>query len=74
LGEKQKVLITEESHDGVHFVAHNKSYDQVKLLQTLCSVYKQKETEDEDKGEQLCRCWTAVLTCPDSSNKDVSLG
>ena len=24
------MLITEESHDGVHYVAHNKSYDQVK--------------------------------------------
>ncbi|XP_028393941.1 threonylcarbamoyladenosine tRNA methylthiotransferase-like isoform X2 [Dendronephthya gigantea] len=29
LGEKQKVLITEESHDGIHYVSHNKSYDQV---------------------------------------------
>lgn len=29
MGEHQKVLITEESHDGIHYVAHNKSYDQV---------------------------------------------
>merc|ERR1719427_1116442 len=29
LGERQNVLITEEAKDKVHFVGHNKSYDQV---------------------------------------------
>lgn len=29
LGETQRVLITERSHDGVHLVGHNKFYDQV---------------------------------------------
>jgi len=29
LGERQTVLITEEAKDQVHFVGHNKSYDQV---------------------------------------------
>ena len=30
LGETQRVLITERSHDGVHLVGHNKFYDQVR--------------------------------------------
>ncbi len=29
LGQRQTVLVTEESHDHVHLVAHNKYYDQV---------------------------------------------
>ena len=29
LGERQGVLVTEESHDGVHYVAHNSFYEQV---------------------------------------------
>ena len=32
VGERQRVLVTEESHDGVHLVAHNKFYDQVGRL------------------------------------------
>jgi len=31
LGERQCVLVTEESHDGVHYVAHNTFYEQVRL-------------------------------------------
>ena len=29
VGERQTVLITEDSKDGAHFVGHNKAYDQV---------------------------------------------
>ncbi|EDO40392.1 predicted protein [Nematostella vectensis] len=29
VGAVQEVLVTEESHDGVHYVGHNKAYDQV---------------------------------------------
>ena len=39
MGEKQKVLITEESHDGVHYVAHNKSYDQVKHAEYVIYLF-----------------------------------
>ena len=30
IGERQKVLVTEESFDAQYFVAHNKFYEQVK--------------------------------------------
>ena len=32
LGEKQTVLVTEESHDKQHWVGHNKYYEQVKAV------------------------------------------
>lgn len=35
LGEKQLVLITEESTDGLHYVGHNKYYDQVLIEKSL---------------------------------------
>jgi len=35
VGRIEKVLVTEVSHDGNYYVAHNKSYDQV------CSVHLQ---------------------------------
>ena len=35
VGWLQDVLITEESHDGIHYVGHNKSYDQVRLVVLL---------------------------------------
>ena len=35
LGERQGVLVTEESHDGVHYVAHNSFYEQVCVRPTM---------------------------------------
>lgn len=32
MGRIEKVLVTEKAHDGIHFVAHNKSYDQVSTV------------------------------------------
>jgi len=32
VGLVQRVLVTEESHDGAFFVAHNKSYDQARSV------------------------------------------
>ena len=29
MGKSERVLVTEVAHDGLHYVAHNKSYDQV---------------------------------------------
>ena len=42
LGERQCVLVTEESHDGVHYVAHNRFYEQV------CEAHH--ETSGHTKG------------------------
>ena len=30
VNQRQRVLVTEEAHDGVHYAAHNKCYDQVR--------------------------------------------
>lgn len=35
VGERQTVLVTEDSKDGAHFVGHNKFYDQVSYLDSL---------------------------------------
>ena len=35
LGQRQLVLITEESSDGLHYVGHNKYYDQVLINKSV---------------------------------------
>jgi tRNA A37 methylthiotransferase MiaB len=35
IGEVQDVLVTEVSHDGKHYVGHNKFYEQVTNLNTV---------------------------------------
>ena len=37
LGKRQLVLITEESSDGLHYVGHNKYYDQVLISKSLAT-------------------------------------
>ena len=64
MGEKQKVLITEESHDGVHYVAHNKSYDQVRLWVIQVRHWRTRIAhgghpggQTKHDGEQLKKNW-----------------
>lgn len=38
MGERQHVLVTEESFDAQYYVAHNKFYEQVRTLLSLMSI------------------------------------
>lgn len=38
VGERQQVLVTEESFDGQYYVAHNKFYEQVRKLLSISST------------------------------------
>merc|ERR1712048_445527 len=51
LGLRQKVLITEKAKDGIHFVGHNKSYDQVLVAGDPDLMGKLVEVEIYETGK-----------------------
>ncbi|XP_076462834.1 threonylcarbamoyladenosine tRNA methylthiotransferase-like [Babylonia areolata] len=67
LGARQKVLVTEISHDKQYFVAHNKSYDQVLVPKDEDLMGKMVEVEIVEtgkhymKGRLLAPKWEAAV-------------
>lgn len=55
LNEKQMVLITEEAKDQVHFVGHNKSYDQVLVKGAPDLMGKMIEVEIYETGKHFLK-------------------
>ncbi|EDV24289.1 uncharacterized protein TRIADDRAFT_26388 [Trichoplax adhaerens] len=51
LGERQRILITELSHDGNHFVGHNKFYDQVLVPMDMDLLGKTVEVDIIETGK-----------------------
>ena len=50
VGERQAVLITEDSKDGAHFVGHNKYYDQASEL------YIKRMSKNNSFCQHVVRC------------------
>ncbi|XP_057303648.1 threonylcarbamoyladenosine tRNA methylthiotransferase-like [Hydractinia symbiolongicarpus] len=55
LGEKQMILITEEAKDKIHFVGHNKSYDQVLIKGDNGLMGKMVEVEIYETGKHFVK-------------------
>jgi len=55
LGERQSILITEQAKDKLHFVGHNKSYDQVLILGDHGLMGKMVEVEIYETGKHFLK-------------------
>jgi len=55
MGQRQRVLITEVAKDGVHFVGHNKTYDQVLVKGESDLMGKMVEVEIYETGKHFMK-------------------
>jgi len=55
IGERQNILITEEAKDKIHFVGHNKSYDQVLIKGEPDLMGKMVEVEIYETGKHFMK-------------------
>jgi hypothetical protein len=63
IGEVQDVLVTEVSHDGKHYVGHNKFYEQVILSILTWGNLPACEAFWQNPEESVGHIWTGILCC-----------
>jgi len=53
IGRKENILVTEESHDKLHYVGHNKFYEQILVPKDIKYLGKMIEVEITSSGKHF---------------------